>query len=79
MCPASVLPVRENDVVLDACAAPGGKSFELASKLHGTGLLVSNDISFSRQNATLRHLERAGAANILVTGNDLRDFLGAYD
>ena len=79
MCPASILPVRENDVVLDACAAPGGKSFELASKLHGTGLLVSNDISFSRQNATLRHLERAGAANILVTGNDLRDFLGAYD
>ncbi|MBQ4011664.1 MAG: SAM-dependent methyltransferase, partial [Erysipelotrichales bacterium] len=24
MCPASILPVRENDVVLDACAAPGG-------------------------------------------------------
>ena len=38
MTPASRLPIEENDVVLDLCAAPGGKATELAAKLHGTGL-----------------------------------------
>lgn len=34
MAPASILPVEDGDVVLDICAAPGGKSTELAAKLH---------------------------------------------
>lgn len=41
MAPASILPVEDGDVVLDICAAPGGKSTELAAKLHGTGFLIS--------------------------------------
>lgn len=67
MTTASLLPVQEGDVVLDLCAAPGGKSTELAAKLHGTGLLVSNDISSSRAKALLKNLEVFGAGNILVT------------
>ncbi len=54
MAPASILPVEEGDVVLDICAAPGGKSTELAAKLHGTGFLISNDISNSRAKALLK-------------------------
>ena len=57
MTPAHVLPVEAGDRVLDICAAPGGKSTELAAKLHGTGLLVSNDISASRAKALLKNLE----------------------
>ena len=67
MAPAAFLPVDEGDLILDACSAPGGKATALAGKLSGTGLLVSNDISSSRQHATLRNLERAGAKNIYVT------------
>ncbi len=67
MTTASLFPVREGDVVLDLCAAPGGKSTELAAKLRGTGLLVSNDISSSRAKALLKNLEVFGAGNILVT------------
>lgn len=67
MTTASLLPVKEGDVILDLCAAPGGKSTELAAKLHGTGLLVSNDISSSRAKALLKNLEVFGAGNILVT------------
>lgn len=67
MAPAKILPVDEHDRVLDLCAAPGGKSTELASKLNGTGILVSNDISPSRAKALLKNLEIMGAGNILVT------------
>ena len=35
MAPAAVLPVEPGDKVLDVCAAPGGKSTELAAKLQG--------------------------------------------
>ncbi|MBR0473944.1 MAG: RsmF rRNA methyltransferase first C-terminal domain-containing protein [Erysipelotrichaceae bacterium] len=70
MAPASFLPIEENDLVLDLCSAPGGKATQIASKLNNTGLLVSNDISASRQNATLRNLERFGVRNCCVISDD---------
>lgn len=66
MTPASVLPIEPGDRVLDICAAPGGKSTELAARLQGTGLLVSNDISHSRAKALLKNLELFGIPNMLV-------------
>lgn len=66
MTPAAVLPVEEGDRVLDICAAPGGKSTELAAKLRGTGILVSNDISASRAKALLKNLEVFGVENALI-------------
>ena len=67
MTTASLLPVEKGDRVLDLCAAPGGKSTELAAKLDGSGLLVSNDISNSRAKALLKNIEMFGAGNVLVT------------
>ena len=67
MTPASVLPVEEGDYVLDLCAAPGGKATALGDALHGTGLLVANDISASRARALLRNLELFGITNSFVT------------
>lgn len=81
MTPASVLPVEEGDFVLDICAAPGGKSTELAAKLHGTGLLVSNDISNSRAKALLKNLELFGVPNMLVTSepsNVIADYFEGF-
>lgn len=66
MTPANVLPVCKHDKVLDLCAAPGGKSTELGAELHGTGLLVSNDISASRAKALLKNIELFGIGNALV-------------
>lgn len=66
MTPASVLPVSKGDRVLDICAAPGGKSTELAARLGGTGILVSNDISASRAKALLKNLEVFGVPNSLI-------------
>lgn len=66
MTPASRLPIEPGDKVLDLCAAPGGKSTELAAKLNGTGLLVSNDISNSRAKALLKNLELFGTSNFII-------------
>ena len=67
MTPANLLPVEPGDLVLDLCAAPGGKSTELGAKLQGRGLLFSNDISNSRAKALLKNLEMAGIPNFCVS------------
>ncbi|MBU5470320.1 RsmB/NOP family class I SAM-dependent RNA methyltransferase [Falcatimonas sp. MSJ-15] len=66
MTPANLLPVTPGERVLDLCAAPGGKSTELAAKLAGEGLLVSNDISATRAKALLKNLELFGISNMAV-------------
>lgn len=66
MTPAAVLPVEPGERVLDLCAAPGGKSTELAAKLCGEGVLVSNDISNSRAKALLKNLELFGTKNAVI-------------
>ena len=70
MTPAEVLPIEEGDYVLDCCAAPGGKSTKLISKLNHQGLLVTNDISNSRAQALLKNIELCGADNAFVTSED---------
>lgn len=67
MTPASLLPVKPGDRVLDLCAAPGGKATELGVKLNGEGILFANDISNSRAMALLKNLERFGIPNVCVT------------
>ena len=83
MTPASVLDIEDGDVVLDICAAPGGKSTELAAKLNGTGILISNDISNSRAKALLKNLELFGIGNLCVVSeppNNLsKAFEGTFD
>ena len=66
MSPASILPVEEGDVVLDLCAAPGGKATQIGGRLRGTGLLVANDISAGRAKTLLKNVELAGIRNAVV-------------
>lgn len=46
--PVIALELKKNDLVLDACAAPGGKSLAISSFLESANQLVSNDLSFKR-------------------------------
>lgn len=78
MLPAEVLPIQEDDIVLDACGAPGGKSLKLLNKLNNTGLLISNDISASRANALLRNIERFGFSNYYVISKDIVELEDKY-
>ncbi len=70
MTPASRLPVKPGDYVLDVCAAPGGKATELGAKLCGRGLLAANDISYSRARGLLKNLELCGIGNVLAISEE---------
>ena len=61
--PATALGVEKGDKILDLCAAPGGKSTQIACLLGGTGLLVSNEIVPSRAAILSQNLERCGIKN----------------
>jgi len=66
MAPAALLHPRPGDRVLDLCAAPGGKSTQLAGYLNGQGLLVSNEIHPQRARILSQNIERMGIPNALV-------------
>ena len=65
MLPARILPVVSDDIVCDLCAAPGGKSTELAC-LTDT-LLLSNDISHSRAIPLVKNMEMFGRDDYMIT------------
>ena len=66
MAPAGLLDVRPGMKVLDLCAAPGGKTTQLAAALAGKGLLVCNEINPKRAKILARNIERLAVANALV-------------
>ena len=65
-----LLSPKENDLVLDMCAAPGGKSVGAALLMNNKGCLVSNDTSYPRLSALFSNIERMGISNVIVTSND---------
>lgn len=61
-----LLAPKEGELVCDLCAAPGGKSTQIASMLNGTGMLLSNEISAQRAKILAQNIERMGAHNVVV-------------
>lgn len=71
------LGYEPDEIVLDLCAAPGGKTISYAL-LHPDSLIVSNDRSFSRTKELISNLERLGIANVIVTCHDPKFFLDNF-
>ena len=66
MAPVELLDVQPCQRVLDLCAAPGGKSTQIAAKLQGSGVLVVNDNHSDRVKALVKNLELFGVRNAVV-------------
>lgn len=70
----SILPISENNTVLDMCAAPGGKTLSIALRLNGKGSLTANDRSASRRNRLINVIHTCLPEElrsiIKVTGHD---------
>lgn len=65
-----LLGVQEGDAVLDACAAPGGKTSYLAQQLHGSGSIAACDISQPRLTRLQHNLDRLGVTNTTIFRHD---------
>ena len=60
--------------VLDLCAAPGGKSTLIQSLISAKSILISNEVIKTRVNILSENMIKWGAANVVVTNNDPKDF-----
>ena len=70
MSAVTVLDPRPGERVLDLCAAPGGKSTQIAAALGGHGLLWCNEYVSKRAHVLVQNLERCGVVNAVVTSMD---------
>ena len=64
--------------VLDVCAAPGGKSAQIAAAIGGEGVLVSNEYVSSRAKLLVGNIERLGIPNALVLNTDSATLRGQF-
>lgn len=64
--------------ILDACAAPGGKSTHLLSIMNGNGLLVANETVPKRNIILTENIQKWGYPNVVVTKESTRN-LGNLD
>ncbi|XP_050205626.1 uncharacterized protein LOC126655466 [Mercurialis annua] len=84
MVPPLFLDVRPDHFVLDMCAAPGSKTFQLLeiiyqstkSKSLPDGMVVANDLDVQRCNLLIHQTKRMCTANLIVTNNEAQHFPG---
>lgn len=69
MVPVTFLGAQPGERILDLCAAPGGKSTQIATAMKGKGLLVCNEIHPARAKILSENIERMGIRNALVVNH----------
>lgn len=74
--PVEALDPRPGEKVLDMCAAPGGKTTQIAAEMDNRGLVVSNDDSSRRLKSLHANVYRTGSAIVNVTNYDGRRIPG---
>ncbi len=67
MSAVALLDPQPGERVCDLCAAPGGKTTQIAGRMAGEGFLLCNEIHPKRAQILARNIERMGVANSLVT------------
>ena len=67
MSAVALLDPQPGERICDLCAAPGGKTTQIAGKMAGEGFLLCNEYNSKRAKILSRNIERMGVANALVT------------
>ena len=67
MAPVALLDPQPGERICDLCAAPGGKTTQIAGRMMGEGFLLCNEYSPKRAKILSRNIERMAVANALVT------------
>ncbi|RBP41107.1 16S rRNA (cytosine(967)-C(5))-methyltransferase RsmB [Garciella nitratireducens] len=63
---AHVLNPKENQLVIDVCAAPGGKTTHIAQKMNNTGKIIARDIYDHKLSLIKQNRDRLGISNIIL-------------
>ena len=83
MAPVALLDPQPGEKICDLCAAPGGKTTQIAGRMGGEGFLLCNEINPKRAKILSRNIERMAVANALVTnehpGNLAKRFVSFFD
>jgi NOL1/NOP2/sun family putative RNA methylase len=74
--PVTLFSDLKGKLVLDACAAPGGKTVQLTDLMDNTGAIVALDVDKRRLAALANHLERCHVSNTVVYNRDARQASG---
>lgn len=78
MAPVSLLDPQPGERICDLCAAPGGKTTQIAGRLAGEGFLLCNEINPKRAKILSRNIERMGTANAMVTNEHPQNLADRY-
>jgi NOL1/NOP2/sun family putative RNA methylase len=70
--PVTILDPRPGDKVLDMCAAPGGKTTQIADRINNKGLVVANEVSDQRMKSLHANIYRTGAFTVNALNEDGR-------
>ena len=83
MAPVFLLDPQPGEKICDLCAAPGGKTTQIAGRMGGEGFLLCNEINPKRAKILSRNMERMAVANALVTNehpaNLAKKYAGYFD
>ncbi|CAA7020523.1 unnamed protein product [Microthlaspi erraticum] len=83
MLPPLFLDVHPDHFVLDMCAAPGSKTFQLLEIMHESsepgsslpnGMVVANDVDYKRSNLLIHQTKRTCTTNLMVSNNEGQHF-----
>jgi NOL1/NOP2/sun family putative RNA methylase len=79
MAPAAYLEAKPGERILDLCAAPGGKTTQIASYMDNRGILVCNEINPQRAKILSENVERMGIGNAFVTNETPQHLSEIFD
>ena len=79
MAPVALLDPQPGEKVCDLCAAPGGKSTQIAGRMAGEGFLLCNEYSPKRAKILSSNIERMGISNALVTNETPQNLAEKYE